>query len=284
MPQKSDSTHTIISNELVLYKRERSSAWQCRYKVGSNKWQRKSTRTNDFKEAELKAKDKFYEARARVRLGEPEITRRFKDVANLAIRRMEEEQGVGEGKHSYKDYIRVINKYLIPYFRNTFITNIDQPKLNGFDKWRKEQMGKAPTKSTIQTHNAALNRVLDEAEIRNYLTNSNRPKIPKVKKSQGNQRAAFNKAETRKLLSSFDQWVDKAKNQKSRDLRALLKDYVYVLLDTGARPGNELMNLKWNHVEFDKNPEVIQTAEIDEDGEYIDSVDFNKSCISRIQF
>jgi len=88
MPQKSSSTHVIISNELLLYKRERSGVWQCRYKVGSDRWQRKITGTNDIKEAEQKAKDIFYEAKAKVRLGHIVITRRFKDVANLAIKEL----------------------------------------------------------------------------------------------------------------------------------------------------------------------------------------------------
>ena len=43
MAQQLETTHTVIQNELVVYSRERSSIWQCRFKVGGV-WQRASTK------------------------------------------------------------------------------------------------------------------------------------------------------------------------------------------------------------------------------------------------
>jgi hypothetical protein len=33
MRQKAATTHVLMANELVLYQGERTSVWQCRYKV-----------------------------------------------------------------------------------------------------------------------------------------------------------------------------------------------------------------------------------------------------------
>jgi hypothetical protein len=33
MPDKLDTTHQIIPQQLIVYRRPNSSAWQCRYKV-----------------------------------------------------------------------------------------------------------------------------------------------------------------------------------------------------------------------------------------------------------
>jgi len=40
-----------------------------------------------------------------------------------------------------------------------------------------------------------------------------------------------------------------------------------VLLDTGARPGDELLNLRWNQIKFRKDPISVKTGVFTEDGE-----------------
>ena len=40
-----------------------------------------------------------------------------------------------------------------------------------------------------------------------------------------------------------------------------MRDYVEMLVDTGARPGKELMNLKWKQIKFAMNPVEIRTGE-----------------------
>jgi integrase len=63
----------------------------------------------------------------------------------------------------------------------------------------------------------------------------------------------------------------------------LLRDYVEVLLNTGARPGVELMNLKWRQIKFNFKPTVTKTTEINkEDGEPIVTHDLNRSCEMRV--
>jgi hypothetical protein len=48
MPEQKDTTHTLIERELIVYRRERSGIWQCRFKV-DDVWQRASTKQRDFK-------------------------------------------------------------------------------------------------------------------------------------------------------------------------------------------------------------------------------------------
>jgi hypothetical protein len=43
MSARLETTHIVTENELVVYRRERSSIWQCRYKV-DGVWQRASTK------------------------------------------------------------------------------------------------------------------------------------------------------------------------------------------------------------------------------------------------
>jgi integrase len=276
MAEKISTTHTLLANELIVYKRERSTIWQCRYKV-AGAWQRASTKERDFGKAKVRAKRLMIEAEIRKEQNLPVITRKFRDVAKLAIERLEHEQASGNGKVIYKDYIRVIADVCVPYLGKRNIAAIDYTVLSDFDEWRTKQMGKAPSKSTLMTQNAALNRVFDEAVIRGFLIQANKP-VLKAKGKSSQRRAAFDLNEVRAVFGKFGDWIERAKNDMSKELRMLLRDYVDALVDTGVRPGTELLNLKWNQVKFANKPVVTKQFEVDEDGEHIETLNLNLSC------
>ncbi len=261
MSAKKETTHIISEGELVLYKRERSSIWQCRYKVGGV-WQRASTKERKLREAKEVAKELRITAEIRKRDNLPVITRKFRDVAKLAVQRMEQKLTNGDGKVSYKDYIRIINEYLIPILGNRLITNIDQAALDHLEAERILMMGKAPSKSTLLSQNAALNMVFDEAVLRNFLTDLNRPKL-EAKGKKSDRHPAFELKELQAVLINFPAWIERAKNEKSRAIREVMRDYVEMLIDTGARPGKELLDLKWKHIEFSMSPIDIDTGTIE---------------------
>ncbi len=261
MPEPKETTYTLIERALIVYRRERSGIWQCRYKV-DGVWQRASTKESDLTKAKARAHELRMEAEIRRRSNLPVITRKFRDVARLAVERLEHEIAVGKGKRSYTDYIRVINDYLIPILGKKSITSIDYQALDELNIKRAELMEKVPTQSTMLTHNAALNRVFDEAVIRGFLTEANKPKLEATgKKSE--RRAAFDMNELRALLANFDDWIEAARTEQSKEMRQLMRDYVDVLLDTGARPGTELLNLQWRQLKFAMKPTLTHTGEID---------------------
>lgn len=245
---QAETTHVLMNRELVLYKSPRSLVWQCRYKV-DHKWLRASTREYKFDLAVHKAKELLIEAEIRKRSNIPVVTRRFKDIAVLAVKRMQDEKRAGTGKVIYNDYMIVIERYLIPFFGSRMITNIDYKALDEFDEWRLDNMKKPPTQSTVMTHNAALNRVLDEAVMRGYLNDITRPKL-EAKGKTGDRRPAFDLEEVKRLIRAFEGWPERGKTQHLIECRFLLRDYVFCLLDTGARPGIELFGMKWRQIEF----------------------------------
>lgn len=243
-----ETTHVLMNRELVLYKSPRSEVWQCRYKI-DHRWLRASTREYKFDLACHRAKELLIEAEIRKRANIPIVTRKFKDIAILAVDRMQQEKRAGTGKVIYNDYMIIIEKYLIPFFGNRMITNINYQALDEFDEWRLDNMKKAPTQSTLMTHNAALNRVLDEAVMRGYLNDITRPKL-EAKGKSGDRRPAFDLEEVRRLIKAFDGWPERGKSPHLINCRFLLRDYVFCLLDTGARPGIELFGMKWRQIEF----------------------------------
>lgn len=275
MAQQAATTHTIIPKQLIVYRRERSDVWQCRFKV-DGKWQRASTKCTELQSAIKRANELLIEAEIRKRSNLPVITRKFRDVARLAIERMETELANNAGKVTYTAYIGYINNWLIPVLGKRHIDRIDAAALDEVEAWRLQQTQKPISQSTKLTQNAALNRVFDEAELRGFLTASNRPKLD-VKGRKSDRRPAFSLEEVRALLSSFDAWIAYGRNALSVELRTLLRDYVTVLLDTGARPGVELMNLQWKQVRPSISPIEKATGEQDEEGDEIVLTDLRKT-------
>ena len=137
MPEIADTTEVLMERELVVYRRERSNIWQCRFKV-DGVWQRATTKERDLAKAKVKAKELMIEAEIRKRSNLPVINRKFRVVANLAIERMQQEQAAGKGKVSFKDYIRIITDVMIPCLGKRNITSIDYAALDELDTWRIE--------------------------------------------------------------------------------------------------------------------------------------------------
>ena len=83
MTQRKSNTYTVIDKEVIITMRERSSIWQCAYKVGK-KWQRTSTGERDFNLAKEKAKQIFYKAQSRTEIDCTAVTSSGLDNARIS--------------------------------------------------------------------------------------------------------------------------------------------------------------------------------------------------------
>ena len=122
--QLSNNSVQILDGKVVLSKRKRSSHWQARYKIGST-WIRTTTKESDLDKAKAKATDLYLRALYRAEDGKPPISKKFSAVAKFAIEGMRAELAAGHGKRIYDTHINAIEKYLIPYYGNHNIDNID---------------------------------------------------------------------------------------------------------------------------------------------------------------
>jgi len=274
MPQKSDATVHILEKKATLFKRSLTPHWHVRFKA-HGKWHRVTTKTDDLKEAKDIAVKIVTKAWHRQEDNLPIISKRFKNVANLAIRRMQDADSAKQGKATYKTYIQVLNRYLIPFFGNYNIDNITQALMNDFNKWRVIKMNtkdddkknkdnprkkvvkevldpskmKMPSASVINNHNSAMNRVFDEALERGYMT---KLQIPFLRNDgvKAEKRPTITVDEYTTLHRGLKSWVDEARSGNETKLRHILRDYILILAHTGIRSGTEAMNLKWHDVNF----------------------------------
>jgi len=244
--QKSDSSVHILEGKAILYKREGTPAWQVRYRIDGKKL-RNTTHETDLDKAKARAVDIVMNAMFREKNQLPVVSKRFKAVAELAIKRMEEANDAGHGKASFRSYILALKNYHIPYLGKYLITNLDYATLERFSKWRETLMKKRPSASTLNTHNSAINRVFDEALMRGFMTKSQVPELTN-QGAKGERRPSFTEKEYKRLYTFMRTWAPAGRRGHEQDMRMLLRDYVLILANTGLRAGTETMNLKWQHI------------------------------------
>lgn len=266
MPEKLETTYQILPRELIVYERPGTDVWQCRFKI-DNKWIVKTTKERDIKKAIERAKRILFEAQVRKESNIPVVTKKFRDIAKLAKQQMQDELANPKMKApvSFDQYIKIIDDYLLPFFGNKNIDGITYDVLDAYHEDLKVKMGRSPAYSTMRKHNVTLNRVFDKAVEKAYITNSNRPKLD-TKGNKSEKYATFDIQEINAILANFPPWIAATTNQEKREQRELLFDYVRVLIDTGARPGKELLELQWKNIRYRMVVKNATRVEIDEEG------------------
>jgi integrase len=248
------NTHTNLvhlrDGEVVLYKRPNSKVWQARFKLYDRQWHSVSTRHYNLDYAMRIAGEIYDEARFRERLGLTHTRRKFEQIARACITELETEREAGIKVMTNRDYIRAINKYLIPFFGNRFLENIDSECVREYEQWRNKQMGKVPLSSTLMNHASAFNRVIDYATQHGWISQQT-PIARLTRKGQkGKARPAFTREEITYLLEFLKDYSTGGHSKVAKEMRLLSRDYIELLLATGMRCGKESLNIKWKHVEW----------------------------------
>ena len=240
----------LHDGNVVLYKRANSQVWQVRIKVGSGEkgWKRLSTGESDSNAAERFASDKFHEFRVMAKLGLSPDSKTFKHCALVAEKEMRNALSVGKGKIIYEDYIRTLHKYLIPFFGQYIIDTIDYSKIEEFNTFRLERLGRPPARSTVNNHNATLKRVFNVALKNKWMKRESIPTLSNdgVEISDRQIRPYFEDSELKKLFDFLKKWRGTGRSEISRQIRTLLYDYVYIIAFTGIRPGTEADYIRFN--------------------------------------
>lgn len=237
-----------IQDGLYVYLQDNSERWYCRF-VLYRKWYSKATKEKDLDKAIARAHIIYMEYQVKAENNLLVDSKRFKDVAARTIEKLQNELDNGGGKVSYRDYIQALNKYHIDYFDRTYITSIDQDKIREFNKWRIEQLGRVPAKSTILTHNAAMNMVFKEAIEHKWMIAAQVPVLTSQGEN-GKRRAAFSEDEYDKVFDTLINMIDNSRKKKTKLIRELLLNYMEFAVFTGIRPGTEMEGITWGDIEM----------------------------------
>ena len=247
---------TFEDGNVVLFKRANSKIWQARIRRYRGTWIDSSTKESDIDKAAKVACEKYKRMAWLQENDEIDVTRKFKDVAELTKRQLQAELDAGVGKSVYKDYIRAIDNYLIPALGNTLVHRVDHLKLLKLDEFRRNKIGREANRSTINTHNSALNRVFKTAIEKGFMLQVQVPEL-RNKGVKPKSRPYFNKQEYTRVVRNLREWAKTGRAKKTREIRILLRDYVLILGNTGMRTGKEALSLCWKNI----SPIMVKSAQ-----------------------
>ncbi|MCP3703896.1 MAG: hypothetical protein GY954_13330, partial [Alteromonas sp.] len=253
---------TICNGSVVLFKRNNSKRWQARIRRNSGEWMVYSTKKENFDEAAAVADERYRDIQYAQRTGKIDVTRKFSSICKLCRRELLE-KAERTGLMLPKNLVQVIDKYIEPVLGSYMCHNIDGSVLRIYSQKRMEMIGHAPTESTVATHNTALNYLFKKAKEKNFIEF-----VPKTINDgvAGKRRPYFAYDEMRILnrnMRSYLKHSEKLLHKKGRNgidtiqqktywIREMLRDVVLILVNTGMRPGRELLSLKWNNLSIVK--------------------------------
>jgi integrase len=240
----------LRDGEVVLYKRERSSVWQMRYRVFNRQWRRVSTKHRNLEYAVRVAGDIYDEARFRERLGIGNSQKKFGAIAKITLEDLENEIRSGIKPQTNQDYVRAINKYLIPFFGNHYLEKLDGDLMRQYELWRNQKMGKVPIASTLANHASAYRRVIDTAIQRGWITEHLPIAQMSRKGAKSRARPGFTREEINQLLEFLKAYSLGGHTEMAKEMRLLLRDYIELLIGTGMRCGKESLNIQWKHIQW----------------------------------
>lgn len=258
---------TIANGQITLYQREdvKDALWQCRIKIkGHSGYVRRSTGELEFERAKEAALLILGELKQRVTQSLPLKRKTFSDVAASFLR--DAETRWKEGRNSEGRYALIkgtVRRYLMPYFGKRDITLIQKKDLMAYRAWRQaywvtgpgfEETGrkkKPPTQATLKQEWTVLRGVFLHGVDLGVVPQNMLPFL-KHEKSSVNKRPAFSSVEYRQLWLFMRKWWRASKHPRVRRDRALLRDYVLIMTNSGLRKG-EARNLKWRDVDTYRN-------------------------------
>ncbi|MBT5512949.1 MAG: hypothetical protein HOK25_02555, partial [Rhodospirillaceae bacterium] len=151
---KKQTTHSLRDGDVVVALRPNTNKWQMRVKKPDGVWEYKSSKTSDLDEAKQRAMDRYDELKFRQKNDMPlDDGRKFLEAANAYKRLLQELADVGASKPIHETYLRIVGKWLIPFFGKKDLHDIDEGVMSQYDSYVRNQMGSEPAKSTINSHN-----------------------------------------------------------------------------------------------------------------------------------
>ena len=248
--KKIPSSLTLFDGKLTVYKRSQSQQWQCRFKLSNGKWHSASCATTDLEAAKQQAIVLYETVKLKVDAGLAIHVKTFGQIAREEITRLARIATTRQAERKYKDYLFILEKYLIPFFGNYRIADITDEVVAEFSAWRLAVMGKEAKAMTKKHHAMAFNRIVQIARERHYVySNHTVPQID-ITGAKSEPRPAFSNEEMQQLYAYTPIWQKDVIHKDSEAARILCTAYVKFLVNTGVRHSTESMPLRWKHLQW----------------------------------
>ncbi len=123
----------LRDGEVVVYRRNASPLYQCRYKLADGKWHRVSTRKASVENAVSVACLLYDEARFRQKLGLAHTAQTFAQIAEETLIDLRQQIDIKGIRGAFDSYVSCIEKYFLPYFGDRRLEELTQKDIVDFE-------------------------------------------------------------------------------------------------------------------------------------------------------
>lgn len=256
------ATHYVLGDKVRVYKRERSSTWQCSTRLDGKEW-RTSSKTDSLSHAKEFAEDWYFELRVKDRAGELISEKTFSDAAEQFLI----EYGAitnGERHPRYvKDHGARLTNHLIPYFGEVGLSKLTAGMVQEYRTMRMlPKEGHAPARSTLHHETVTLRQVMKTALRHGWISHLPDFSAPYKTSGKVSHRAWFSPDEYKALYTRTRERVEEAQGLNWQHAAEQLHDYVLFMANTGLRP-DEANRLEYRDVTIEEeNGEKILVIEV----------------------
>ena len=245
--------HELMGGKLHLYRRERSTNWQCSTYLNGKNW-RKSTGEDSLSRAKDFAEDWYLGLRGKKHAGVLKVGKTFNQAADQFLKEYEIITQ-GERSPAYVEMLKIkLRVHLRPFFGEKVLTEVtpglvQKYRLHRMTSRVDEKTGEAlrPARSTIHHEIVTLRQVLKTANRHGWLPYLPDLSAPYKTSGKVSHRGWFSPAEYKQLYNATRERAKNPKNPRWKKECEKLHDYVLFMANTGLRP-DEAKRLQFRDV------------------------------------
>lgn len=255
---KKDNSHRIVDEfdildgEVKLIRTTKSgqfwtmSCWLREEK----KSYRRSLRTKNRDEAAELAREKFFQLKYDIKHGNRVFTKTAEELVQDFIKHKTAEADGGLITAGRVETITIsLNRWFLRYVGPTKkIDKITRHDFKDYYAWRRKQAHDVRN-ATLINERALISSLFKYGLSHGYLKFEQSPIFPRlsIKKADVERRDELTLEEWQQMFRSFVRWIKNSKDEKEREQRLFIKDFLVIKANTGLRYG-ELRKLKWSMV------------------------------------
>jgi len=243
-------THSIMGDNVHVYRRENSRKWQCSTFLNGRNW-RVTTKTDSLSLAKEFAEDWYLELRGKSRAGLLEEKKKGKKFKEAAAKFLEELPILTHGQRSERyveDQKQRLDAVILPFLGDRYLSeapgSISEYRIHRAQTCK---TGKPPSRSTMHQEIVVIRQVYKSAIRHGWFNHLPDFSVPYKASGKVVRRAWFSPEEYKVLYEATRERARHPKKPRWKKACEDFHDYVLFMANTGLRP-DEAARLQYRDV------------------------------------
>jgi len=166
-------------------------------------------------------------------------------VKSISLKVIEKIESIKNKKGIHGDYIRVLEKEIIPQLGNLYLQDLRLKEITEFFKNKQYS-----SSTTITVARTVFDKIFNYAELNNLILTRDRPSLSKleIEVDQKTEYVSFIDDDIEIILKNMQSFINNTDNKIAKENRELFRFYTSFLKTTGIRAGKEATGILWKDI------------------------------------